>query len=51
VGFHGREATHKPNITMRNAKRQLASGVLETFSEVMNHGFGGCQDNAICSNA
>ena len=23
MGFHGRAATHKPKITMRNAKRQL----------------------------
>jgi hypothetical protein len=46
MGFHGQAATHKPKVTMRNAKRQLEwckvrrHWTLEqwnAFSGVLNH--------------
>ena len=62
MGFHGRAAAHKPNITMSNVKPRLewckACRSGNTFSGVMNQaspsgttddsGSGECQENATC---
>ena len=51
MGFHGRAATHKPTITMRNAKRRLEDcKASPSGSPTDESEFGQCQVNATCPN-